>query len=207
MGLKYYDDMQVKIPREEVARIAAVVQEATAAAVAELGANAPTGELHCIPCGSYRRGKPQSGDVDMIVSHAAWDDGLLEKILEKLRELFPGAQPHLRGPARPRLLLRSFRGPDAEAARWRPRAGFISDELTAVGGFDKKKKKGLGEVTVQHSWMGLVRLPGAQYHRRLDIKVRAGTNPASQLPQRAVPPACSAPCHRRGEARTDTSRL
>lgn len=62
IGVKFYDEFQMKIPRPEVERIAKKVHE-HAQRVRE-----PSGVRTCI-VGGYRRGKLESGDVDVIVSH------------------------------------------------------------------------------------------------------------------------------------------
>lgn len=61
IGLKYYDEFQLKMPRSEV--------EAIAAIVTEHGRRITDSELECIIVGGYRRGKDESGDVDLILSH------------------------------------------------------------------------------------------------------------------------------------------
>lgn len=79
VGLQYYDDMQRKIPREEVTRIFEVVK-AAAHAVGPPG-NPPS----CTAAGSYRRGKPESGDVDVIITKFGEWEGLLLKIVAQLK--------------------------------------------------------------------------------------------------------------------------
>jgi DNA polymerase IV len=60
VGVKYYDDFQAKIPREEVERIGDVV----------LGyANDLHQGFQMVICGGYRRGKKMCGDVDIILTH------------------------------------------------------------------------------------------------------------------------------------------
>jgi DNA polymerase IV len=60
VGVKYYDDFQAKIPREEVERIGDVV----------LGyANKLQEGFQMVICGGYRRGKQMCGDVDIILTH------------------------------------------------------------------------------------------------------------------------------------------
>lgn len=61
IGLKYYDDFQLKIPRPEVEAIAATVLS-HARKVRDPG-------VECIIVGGYRRGKQASGDVDLILTH------------------------------------------------------------------------------------------------------------------------------------------
>lgn len=60
IGLKYYDDFQSKIPRAEVERISNKIHE--------YANNLHAGFQMCI-VGGYRRGKEESGDVDVILSH------------------------------------------------------------------------------------------------------------------------------------------
>lgn len=60
IGLKYYYDIGAKIPRNEITRI----QEILKAAATELN---PEIIVQC--CGSYRRGRERSGDVDCLLFH------------------------------------------------------------------------------------------------------------------------------------------
>lgn len=61
IGVKYYDEFQLKIPRSEVESIASIVHEH--------GKRVTDANLECIIVGGYRRGKAESGDVDLILSH------------------------------------------------------------------------------------------------------------------------------------------
>lgn len=61
IGLKYYDEFELKISRSEVEYIASVVTY-HAKRVADDG-------IECIVVGGYRRGRVDNGDVDIIVSH------------------------------------------------------------------------------------------------------------------------------------------
>ena len=60
LGLKYYDDFRVRIPREEIDRFYPMVKEFTH----ELDQ-----KLMFEIAGSYRRKKADSGDVDILLSH------------------------------------------------------------------------------------------------------------------------------------------
>ncbi len=60
IGVKYYDDFQLKIPRDEVERIAGTILE-------HARTLQPGYEMTIV--GGYRRGKVASGDVDVILSH------------------------------------------------------------------------------------------------------------------------------------------
>jgi DNA polymerase IV len=60
IGVKYYDDLKMTIPREEVEYIAKTILDHTKKID-------PGFEMAIV--GGYRRGKPQSGDVDVVISH------------------------------------------------------------------------------------------------------------------------------------------
>jgi len=60
IGLKYFDDLHERIPREEMTKMADLVIEA----VKEVDP-----KIVCECCGSYRRGLPSSGDVDILLTH------------------------------------------------------------------------------------------------------------------------------------------
>ncbi|KLU84896.1 DNA polymerase beta [Magnaporthiopsis poae ATCC 64411] len=60
IGIKFYDEFLLKIPREEVESIANTVLE---------HANRHRSGFQMVIVGGYRRGKKESGDVDIILSH------------------------------------------------------------------------------------------------------------------------------------------
>ncbi len=60
IGLKYYYDIGAKIPRDEITRIQQLLQTAAAELNPEMIAQC---------CGSYRRGRARSGDVDCLLFH------------------------------------------------------------------------------------------------------------------------------------------
>jgi DNA polymerase IV len=78
IGLKYYDEFKLGIPRAEVESIAAKVRE-HAVKVRDEG-------IELMVVGGYRRGKAESGDVDMIVSHRDLERtaGLINDIVASL---------------------------------------------------------------------------------------------------------------------------
>lgn len=78
IGVKYYDEFLVSIPRAEVEQIASVVQEHAIKLRDE--------RITVTIVGGYRRGKTESGDVDMIVSHPDLEStaGLIQEIVESL---------------------------------------------------------------------------------------------------------------------------
>ena len=61
IGMKYYDEFELKIPRSEVEYIASVITY-HAKQIVDDG-------IECVIVGGYRRGKAESGDVDVIISH------------------------------------------------------------------------------------------------------------------------------------------
>nr|XP_053645240.1 DNA polymerase lambda-like [Cherax quadricarinatus]XP_053645241.1 DNA polymerase lambda-like [Cherax quadricarinatus]XP_053645242.1 DNA polymerase lambda-like [Cherax quadricarinatus] len=60
IGLEHYEDINSRIPRDEVTEIEDYVRSAA------LGVQQG---LTVMVCGSYRRGKPSCGDVDILVTH------------------------------------------------------------------------------------------------------------------------------------------
>ncbi|XP_068607306.1 DNA polymerase lambda [Brachionichthys hirsutus] len=79
IGLKHYDDFLDRMPREEAAAIETVVRDAVKAIDPHLLAMA---------CGSFRRGKPTCGDVDVLISHPDRKShkGVFSKVLQSLRD-------------------------------------------------------------------------------------------------------------------------
>lgn len=79
IGVKYYDDFQLKIPRSEVEAIANVV-------LSHAQKRHEGFQMKIV--GGYRRGKAQSGDVDVVLSHPdeAQTLHLVEKIVKALEE-------------------------------------------------------------------------------------------------------------------------
>lgn len=79
IGLKLYDDINSRIPRSEVVEIENYVREATLCIAKD---------AEVMVCGSYRRGKPTCGDVDVLITHP---DGyshelIFKPLLARLRE-------------------------------------------------------------------------------------------------------------------------
>ncbi|NXT96792.1 DPOLL polymerase, partial [Anhinga rufa] len=77
VGLKHYMDFLERMPREEAAEIEQTVRQA---------ALALKPGLVCVACGSYRRGKPTCGDVDVLVTHPDGQShrGVFSKLLDSL---------------------------------------------------------------------------------------------------------------------------
>ena len=82
-GLKYFDDLKQRIPREEIDVVKEIVQK-------ELKKINP--QLLFEICGSYRRKNDSSGDIDILISHPKYIDenkeyNFLNEILKNLRKL------------------------------------------------------------------------------------------------------------------------
>ncbi|KAF9084603.1 hypothetical protein BGX23_010393 [Mortierella sp. AD031] len=79
-GLKFYDDLLVRVPRSEVEQIGKVVEAA---------AHKLHPEILSQVTGSYRRGKPDCGDIDIVVGRPNIDNGgelflIMDHILNEL---------------------------------------------------------------------------------------------------------------------------
>ncbi|XP_043912285.1 DNA polymerase lambda isoform X3 [Protopterus annectens] len=79
IGLKHYDDLLNRMPREEAAEIEQTVK---------VMAQSINPGLVVMACGSYRRGKFSCGDVDVLITHPDGKShkGVFNKILSGLKE-------------------------------------------------------------------------------------------------------------------------
>lgn len=95
IGLKYYDDLQKRIPRSEIELFEAEVREIleefdpklkSRSSSLALRAQDPSTLKMCI-CGSYRRGLPTSGDIDLLIAYEGRKvpKDLFKRILSLLR--------------------------------------------------------------------------------------------------------------------------
>ena len=71
VGLEYYDDIQERFPRAEADKLVALIGK-------HIKAVDPTLVLNF--CGSYRRGKPTCGDLDLILSGGKIDEPLMKVV-------------------------------------------------------------------------------------------------------------------------------
>ena len=70
IGVKFYDEFLVAIPRDEVEMISDVIlRHARAVAGVSEQQHGSEEDVVCLIVGGYRRGKTESGDVDVILSH------------------------------------------------------------------------------------------------------------------------------------------
>ncbi|XP_078421143.1 DNA polymerase lambda [Cetorhinus maximus] len=79
IGLKHYHDFLDRMPRDEAAKIEKTVSDM---------AHSINPTLIAMACGSYRRGKPTCGDVDVLITHPDGKShrGVFNKILAGLRD-------------------------------------------------------------------------------------------------------------------------
>lgn len=80
IGVKYYEEFLLKLPRAEVESIAEIVKRHAQSVADE--------RIECIIVGGYRRGKAESGDVDLILSHPEQSAtaGLVDKVVRSLEK-------------------------------------------------------------------------------------------------------------------------
>lgn len=81
-ALRHYEDLILRIPRAEVR----LIEEAVSKVIHSAFSNAK--QLQVVTCGSYRRGKATSGDVDILVCDLSGTrmDGVLDEIVSKLHQ-------------------------------------------------------------------------------------------------------------------------
>eukprot|EP01089_Gocevia_fonbrunei_P009432 TRINITY_DN21732_c0_g1_i1.p2 TRINITY_DN21732_c0_g1~~TRINITY_DN21732_c0_g1_i1.p2 ORF type:complete len:240 (-),score=35.40 TRINITY_DN21732_c0_g1_i1:54-773(-) len=80
IGLKYYEEFNHRIPREEVIKLETIAKSI----ITQVDRS-----LISITCGSYRRGAPTCGDIDILVTHPEYtksskDPNYLSRIVNKL---------------------------------------------------------------------------------------------------------------------------
>ncbi|GMH43411.1 hypothetical protein BSKO_11333 [Bryopsis sp. KO-2023] len=95
VGLKYFEDFKVKIPRKEVEQLGAQLGEVGLDVTADLMGVSPESikDTICVrTMGSYCRGKPETGDVDILISPPPCDTPphccvILQDIQKRLLEM------------------------------------------------------------------------------------------------------------------------
>lgn len=68
VGLKYHDDLQNRIPRDEVQRAESIIREAVMDILPSESLNDEKDPLYAYCMGSYLRGKPATGLSHLITS-------------------------------------------------------------------------------------------------------------------------------------------
>jgi len=120
IGIKYYHDIQERIPRDEITQIKKIFSKCL---------KLLNKDMIMEVCGSYRRGTDNSGDIDILITHpsikeeedfASLENNFLLTLIIKLTQ-----------------------------------AGFLKDHLT-INGATK--------------YMGMCKLKGSKYNRRIDMR-------------------------------------
>ncbi|XP_022563983.1 DNA polymerase lambda isoform X1 [Brassica napus] len=80
LGLKYFDDIRTRIPRQEVQEMEQLLQRVGEEVL-------PRVDIVC--GGSYRRGKATCGDLDIVITHPDGQShkGFLTKFVKRLKEI------------------------------------------------------------------------------------------------------------------------
>jgi len=148
--LQYYDDLQRKIPREEVAEFERQMRQV----LSEINT-----QLRIVICGSYRRGKAMVGDIDGLISHPdpTWrynpsSRPMRALLLEVIKRL------HARG-----LLTEDLSLPGHQSSRFKSttRSSLHTTPLWE----ESEMYSGIGRIAKdeKHGWGGV--------RRRIDLKV------------------------------------
>ena len=142
LGIKYYDDMNEKIPRDEVTALGAQIKTFLT--------NLKPG-IEFEISGSYRRGKSESSDIDIILTHAVWDPDFLVNVKESLTANKYFVDILIAGPQRVTFLYKSNIGGKVRQIDllWVPKSSYWASVcyFTGNGDFNQKlrgiaKKKG-----------------------------------------------------------------
>lgn len=81
LGLKYSDDLETKIPRNEITKVGKMVSKM-------LAKLSKTAKIQVV--GSYRRQKAESGDIDMILIDSKNKPNLLLELIKELEKYIVG---------------------------------------------------------------------------------------------------------------------
>ena len=81
-GLIYYEEISQRIPRKEIDDYKELLTKIFNETCAENGYNNKTNKFEIV--GSYRRGKPDSGDIDIFITSSEDDKTIFNKFLEKM---------------------------------------------------------------------------------------------------------------------------
>eukprot|EP01125_Pyxidicula_operculata_P003888 TRINITY_DN1543_c0_g1_i2.p1 TRINITY_DN1543_c0_g1~~TRINITY_DN1543_c0_g1_i2.p1 ORF type:complete len:284 (-),score=35.40 TRINITY_DN1543_c0_g1_i2:299-1150(-) len=86
LGVKYFNDIDLRIPRDEMDQHLEIVKKS----IKEID-----NKIVAKCCGSYRRGLPESGDIDILLTHPSFDEeskqtkqtfNIIDKIVTKLEK-------------------------------------------------------------------------------------------------------------------------
>ncbi|WZZ79999.1 hypothetical protein YC2023_100571 [Brassica napus] len=161
LGLKYFDDIRTRIPRQEVQEMEQLLQRVGEEVLPRvmnfsvyrftllLDVENPLNVIHLsflqvdIVCGgSYRRGKATCGDLDIVITHPDGQShkGFLTKFVKRLKEI-----------------------------------NFLREDLI----FSTHSEEGTGSGV--DTYFGLCTYPGQELRRRIDLKVTLKTPQATLI--------------------------
>jgi len=83
IGLKYYEDLLKRIPREEIEEFKILLESNFQETLAENNETQKNHKFEIV--GSYRRNKPDSGDIDLIFTSYSNNKIVFEKFIKKLQ--------------------------------------------------------------------------------------------------------------------------
>jgi DNA polymerase lambda len=95
IGLKYVKEFKIRIPRDECTEIVQIIKSVIA--------SCSPAEYEAIACGSYRRGKPDCGDIDVLITRKDGKNppGFLATVVAELEKslltdhlVLPKISPH-----------------------------------------------------------------------------------------------------------------
>lgn len=86
LGLKYYGKYQTNIPRKEIDKVYKILEKIITALNKEYKLDDPDKYIFEV-CGSYRREKSTSGDIDVLVSKLGTKDEIKDKTKDNLNHL------------------------------------------------------------------------------------------------------------------------
>ena len=159
---KHVHDLAERIPRAEVTAIYSAVRAALRAVMRRSGV--PSADVEAaataVACGSYRRGAPDSSDVDVLVMrHDGGPDGtLLHDLLRELKTDGRCEMEHMVHAAA------AGEAAGSEAAGGEAAGGEATRGEAVTGG-------GASGGAGWRSYSGVIRLPGFARFRRLDLKL------------------------------------
>ena len=78
LGLKYYEDILLRIPRNEMLRHDEIIHRVSK----EMG-----DKVTVVIAGSYRRITSDSGDIDMLITHSENDNSVYDTFIDKLKSI------------------------------------------------------------------------------------------------------------------------
>ncbi|KAI1313097.1 hypothetical protein F5Y03DRAFT_154881 [Xylaria venustula] len=146
IGVKYYEEIQQKIPRSEVEAISGVILE---------HANKITKGFQMVIVGGYRRGKTASGDVDVVLSHP--EMAATEFFINRLVTKLEAAQ----------YVTHTLTLSDKNSERGQAPVAWKGEDRRAGTGFDTLDKALV--VWQNPSWDKAKALKNPNPHRRVDI--------------------------------------